>query len=101
MSFTVVSKNTYIDILPSPVVIEGDSVQIWCSSEGFLYSILKRRIGDEIISLESTDGFYNITRVGTEDAGTYICEFTNVEGQEVAEDTLTVQSEFLNASSIL
>lgn len=87
----VVSKNTHIDILPSPVVIEGDSVQIWCSSEGFLYSILKRRIGDEIISLESTDGFYNITRVGTEDAGTYICEFTNVEGQEVAEDTLTVQ----------
>ncbi|CAJ0965127.1 unnamed protein product [Ranitomeya imitator] len=86
-------KNTYITISPSEVVREGDIVQIWCSSEGSPDPklVLKMRTDDELLSLESSDGFYNISHAEIENAGTYICESTNVLGLEVALNTLTVQ----------
>ncbi|XP_066453318.1 vascular cell adhesion protein 1 isoform X2 [Eleutherodactylus coqui] len=86
-------RNTYLVINPSAVVKEGDSVQIWCSSEGSPEPslVLKFRIEDEFISLESSDGFYNITHVGMKNAGMYMCESTNEVGQQVVEGKLTVQ----------
>ncbi|XP_056379350.1 vascular cell adhesion protein 1 isoform X2 [Hyla sarda] len=93
LNVEVAPKNTYIEIIPSPFVIEGDSVQIRCSSEGSPDPklVLKMRSEDEPITLESSDGSYNITHVGIENAGTYICESANVVGQELALGTLTVQ----------
>ncbi|KAM4023215.1 vascular cell adhesion protein 1 [Anomaloglossus baeobatrachus] len=86
-------KNTYITIIPSEMVREGDMVQIWCSSEGFPDPelVLKLRTEHELLSLESSDGFYNISHAEINNAGTYICESTNMAGLQVAVNTLTVQ----------
>ncbi|XP_073427756.1 vascular cell adhesion protein 1 isoform X1 [Dendrobates tinctorius] len=93
LNVQVPPKNTYITISPSEVVREGDIVQIWCSSEGSPDPklVLKMKTEDELLSLESSDGFYNISHAEIVNAGTYICESTNVLGLEVALNTLIVQ----------
>ncbi|XP_073499137.1 vascular cell adhesion protein 1 isoform X2 [Phyllobates terribilis] len=93
LNVQVPPRNTYITITPSDVVREGDIVQIWCSSEGSPDPklVLKMRTEDEVFSLESSDGVYNISHAGMENSGTYICESTNVLGLEEAQNTLTVQ----------
>ncbi|XP_069823647.1 vascular cell adhesion protein 1 [Dendropsophus ebraccatus] len=93
LNVEVPPMNTFIDIVPSPVVIEGDSVQIRCSSEGSPDPrlVLKMRTEDGFIPLESSDGTYNITNVGIENSGTYVCESHNVVGQELAVIELTIQ----------
>ncbi|XP_018417456.1 PREDICTED: vascular cell adhesion protein 1 [Nanorana parkeri] len=87
-------KNTLISITPSSVVKEGEDVQIQCLSEAYpspkLVLLLKTKHG-LISQLESDDGLYNITNAGEKNMGTYICESTNVIGQQTAEATLTVQ----------
>lgn len=87
-------KNTFISITPSSVVKEGDDVQIQCISEAYpsprLVLMVKTEHG--IISrLESEDGWYNITKAEEKNTGTYICESTNVVGQQTTEAVLTVQ----------
>ncbi|XP_071984981.1 vascular cell adhesion protein 1 [Engystomops pustulosus] len=92
LSVKVPPRSTYVYIYPSTVVIEGDSVQIWCFSEGLPDPrlVLKMRNENGSISLETHDGSYNITHVSKENAGTYICESTSMVGQEIATNTLTV-----------
>ncbi|XP_044156596.1 vascular cell adhesion protein 1 [Bufo gargarizans] len=93
LNVEVPPRNTYITIIPSPVVREGDSVQIWCSSDGSPDPslVLKMKTEFGLIMLELFDGSYNITHAGMENTGTYICESTNRVGNHVAETTLTVQ----------
>ncbi|CAI9606012.1 unnamed protein product [Staurois parvus] len=86
-------QNTFISITPSSVVNEGDDVQIQCISEAYpsprLVLMVKTEHG--LINLESADGLYNITKAEEKNMGTYICESTNVVGQQTAEAMLTVQ----------
>ncbi|XP_040215870.1 vascular cell adhesion protein 1 isoform X2 [Rana temporaria] len=87
-------KNTFISITPSSVVKEGDDVQIQCISEAYpspwLVLMMKTEHG-LIRRLESEDGRYNITKAEEKNTGTYICESTNVFGQQTAEAALTIQ----------
>ncbi|KAM3915145.1 vascular cell adhesion protein 1 isoform 2-T2 [Leptodactylus fuscus] len=93
LTVLVPPRNTIVAFTPSPVVTEGDSVQILCSSEGSpdLTHVLMKRIEDGTIRLLSNDGSYNITHVGMENAGTYVCKSKNKAGEEVVMNTLTVQ----------
>ncbi|XP_075689465.1 vascular cell adhesion protein 1 [Rhinoderma darwinii] len=93
LTVQVPPRNTNINIIPSQVVTEGDFVQIWCSSEGSPDPglVLKLKREDGLISLELSDGFYNIIQAGMENAGEYICESSNVAGQQFAVNRLTVQ----------
>ncbi|XP_063796152.1 vascular cell adhesion protein 1-like [Pseudophryne corroboree] len=93
LTVQVPPKNTHVTITPSPVVREGDSVQITCTSEASPAPslVLKMQTEHGLVELESRDGLYNITYAGMENVGKYLCESTNILGQQVTEKMLTVQ----------
>ncbi|XP_063796150.1 vascular cell adhesion protein 1-like isoform X2 [Pseudophryne corroboree] len=93
LTVQVPPKNTHVTITPSPVVREGDSVQITCTSEASTAPslVLYIRTENGLVELESESGEYNVSHAGAGDIGTYICESTNVVGQQIAETPLTVQ----------
>lgn len=102
-NLTAPPKNTFISITPSSVVKEGDDVQIQCISEAYPSPWLVLMVKTEhglISRLESEDGRYNITKAEEKNTGTYICESTNVFGQQTAEAALTIQSEYHAHSNI-
>ncbi|KAM5148566.1 vascular cell adhesion protein 1 [Mantella aurantiaca] len=94
LTILVPPKNTFILISPSSLVKEGDDVHIQCVSQAYPSPVLVLMMKTEhglINKLESENGGYNITNAGEKNIGTYICESTNLFGQQTAEDTLTVQ----------
>ncbi|XP_072276102.1 vascular cell adhesion protein 1 [Pyxicephalus adspersus] len=86
-------RNTFVTVTPSLVLNEGNSVHIKCTSEAYPAPtlVLKKKTESGLSELKAENGQYSITQVTEEHAGRYICQSSNVVGQQEAEATITVQ----------
>ncbi|KAM4642788.1 vascular cell adhesion protein 1-like [Discoglossus pictus] len=86
-------KNTHVFITPPGVVKEGELVNISCVSEGSPEPevVLKKKTNFGLVDLGVEGGEHIIFHAHIGHTGTYVCESTNMLGQEFAEATLTVQ----------
>ncbi|XP_077308945.1 vascular cell adhesion protein 1 isoform X2 [Lithobates pipiens] len=92
LSIQVPPKNTNITIAPSTEVREGDFIDIVCVSEAFPAPRLSLKVRTEgVRELVSEGGRYQIAHASMKHSGTYICESTNIAGQQQVETTLTIQ----------
>ncbi|XP_068098748.1 vascular cell adhesion protein 1 isoform X2 [Hyperolius riggenbachi] len=85
-------RNTLLSIDPSTVREDG-KVQIGCTSEAYPAPrlVLKKKTEVGLIEIDAINGQYDILFAAEDDKGIYICEASNVLGQEEDEKTLTVQ----------
>uniref|UniRef100_A0A8C5QCV5 Ig-like domain-containing protein n=1 Tax=Leptobrachium leishanense TaxID=445787 RepID=A0A8C5QCV5_9ANUR len=93
LSVQVPPKYTKLEILPSSLVREGDSIVLWCTSMASPapHVTLKKKTDNGLQELEMIEWKYHIEAVEVEQEGTYICESQNAIGFESSETTLTVQ----------
>lgn len=72
---------------------EGESLHISCTSEAYPAPrlVLKKKTETGLTELEAENGQYSIINVTEEHAGRYICESSNVVGQQEIKATVTVQ----------
>ncbi|NXA34082.1 VCAM1 protein, partial [Eudromia elegans] len=86
-------KNTTLSVFPSNAVKQGERVAISCTSTGVpaVKITLRKKVGDEITTLETQDGKYTIERVLLKDAGTYECVSSNELGEESQHLVLNVK----------